>query len=68
MDNPNFKIVIPKKGPNLGTVIIESMKQTDNCLNRLEELAVHVGPVISRTEKQHFDDDNPVFHDVNVIE
>lgn len=57
-----MKIVIPKKGKNVGNVIIEGMEHDESCHSTLEEVAVGFGKILSQENKSHFDDDAPV-HD-----
>ena len=61
-----YKIVIPKKGKNVGVAMVEGLEKNENCRQVLEEVAVSLGGVQSVQPKEHFDDDNPVFDNVNV--
>jgi hypothetical protein len=66
MENPSVKITISKHGKNAGIAVVEMMQEFQTCHQRAEELAVLCGPIQSREDKHHFDDDNPVYHDVNI--
>ena len=66
MDNPTRKYTIQKSGKNAGNVTFEFMQQVENCMQVAEEISVRYGAVKSREGKEHFDDDNPVYHDVNL--
>ena len=56
------RIVIPKKGKNIGNIVVEGMEENENCKEIIEEIAVSFGSISSSQKKDHFDDDNPV-HD-----
>lgn len=66
MDNMKIKITIPKTGKDIGVVKVEGMEKNENCRNVVEEVAVRFGAVRNIEDKDHFDDDNPVYHDANV--
>ena len=66
MNDMRLKITIPKTGKDIGKVIVEGMEEKENCRQILEEVAVRFGNVGSVEPKDHFGDDNPVYHDVDV--
>ena len=68
MDQMKYKIGIPKNGKNAGVARFEGMEKNENCHDILEEVAVSIGKISSVTDKEHFDDDNPVFDDVTINE
>ena len=66
MENPSRKYTIQKNGKNAGAVSFEFMQETENCQQVAEEISVRYGEIKSFEKKDHFGDDNPVYHDVNV--
>lgn len=61
-----YKITIPKRGKNAGVADVEGLQKDENCHLTLEDVAVTIGTIKSVEEKDHFDDDAPVFDDVSV--
>jgi len=59
----SYKIVIPKKGSNVGEVTIESLDST-SC-NIVQEISQTCGPLKSMTHIDH-GDDVPVHDSVNI--
>lgn len=60
------RIIIPKKGPHVGEIIVEGMEQNVNCEAELTLTASAFGPVSGVTKKDHFGDDNPVHDRVTI--
>jgi len=60
------RIIIPKKGKNVGEIIIEGMEQNANCEQELSHVALQFGSIKSVEKKDHFGDDNPV-HDKVIL-
>jgi hypothetical protein len=61
----SYKITIPKKGDNIGGVIIESL-DTTSC-SVVQEVSQYYGPIKSMTPINH-GDDQPVYDSVHVTE
>jgi len=62
-----YKIVIPKKGKNAGTIEVEGMQQTQNCVQNITEIALNFGEVDSVTQKQNSDSESQeVFRNIDL--
>jgi hypothetical protein len=64
--NAKYRIDISKRYNDAGNVTIEGLRNNNECMARMQHIAVASGRITSMQEHQHPDDDAPV-HDIGFV-